>query len=198
MKATRLEAFSDGVLAIIITIMVLELKVPPGVSIAALLEVLPVFLFYVFSFVFVAIYWVNHHHLLHLARHVDGPVLWFNMLLLFWLSLIPFATGYLGESFGLLKSAPLASRHAVALYAIVSLAAGIAFYFLRRTIARQSHDDPKVRSLHARMLRKNQVALAVYASAVVMAYVNVWVAMGLIVLPAAMYFMPDKQAEHVE
>src|SRR5581483_3242746 len=104
--------------------------------------------------------------------HVDGAVLWLNMVLLFWLSLIPFATAYLGQSFALLKTAPLGPRHAVALYGFISLAAGVAYYFLHAAVAKQGRDDPKLDALHQRMMRKNRLALALYAVAVPVAYLN--------------------------
>jgi len=185
-KPTRLEAFSDGVLAIIITIMVLELKPPPEHGWAALAQMAPTLFFYTLSFVFVAIYWVNHHHLVHLARHVDGPMLWWNMLLLFWLSLIPFATAYLGESG--------ASSFAVGFYGTIAAAAGMSYYFLRYAIAKQHREDTRLHALHRRMLNKNRLAIGIYVSAVLLAHWR-WVALGLIMVPALMYFMPERQAE---
>src|SRR3984893_164037 len=128
MKTARLEAFSDGVLAIIITIMVLELKVPHGEDLAALTPLLPVFFSYVLSFVYVGIYWNNHHHMLHVTKHVTGAVLWANLHLLFWLSLLPFVTGWMGEN----HFAPLPT----ALYGVVLMMSGVAYYMLERTIIR--------------------------------------------------------------
>src|SRR5918911_1469196 len=134
MQKSRLEAFSDGVIAIIITIMVLELKVPHGADLAALQPLLPVFLSYVLSFIYVGIYWSNHHHLLHATKRIDGRILWANLHLLFWLSLFPFATGWMGEN----HVAPLPT----AAYGLVLLMAAIAYYLLERLIiARQGRDS---------------------------------------------------------
>ncbi len=190
MKSTRLEAFSDGVIAIIITIMVLELKAPHEASLDGLLGVAPVFLYYIFSFFFVAIYWVNHHHLIHLTRCVDGPMLWYNIVLLFWLSLIPFVTAYLGESH--------AAKLAVGLYGVVSFAAAFSYYMLRCAIAKQHQDDARLLELHARLLRKNRLALALYAGAIGAAWFSAGLAMALIVFPALMYFMPDRRVEQLQ
>ena len=187
MKTTRLEAFSDGVIAIIITIMVLELKVPHEHQLAGLLEIWPVFFCYALSFITVAIYWVNHHHLIHLVRRVNAAVMWANINLLFWLSLMPFVTAYLGDNH--------VTSLAVALYGVVAAACGISYYILRHAIACQTHDDPKLRELHQCMLRKNQIAIGLYVLAVPLAYVSAWLAVGLIMLPAAMYFIPDRQVE---
>src|SRR4026209_1450928 len=134
MQTNRLEAFSDGVLAIVITIMVLELKVPHGVELSALKPVLPVFLSYVLSFVYVALYWNNHHHLLHATKHVDGCIMWANLHLLFWLSLFPFATGWIGEN----HVAPTPT----ALYGLVPMMAAASYYILERSIiSRQGRDS---------------------------------------------------------
>jgi uncharacterized membrane protein len=187
MKATRLEAFSDGVIAIIITIMVLELKAPHGADLGSLAKVLPVFFSYVLSFVMVAIYWVNHHHLIHLAQKVDGKVLWANINLLFWLSLFPWVTAYLGDS----HAKPLA----VGLYALVAAACSAAFYFLRASISCHHHRDERLQALHCRLGRKNLLALAIYLGAIPLAWVAVPVALLLIALPAVMYFMPDRRLE---
>ena len=190
MKATRLEAFSDGVIAIIITIMVLELKPPHEASLDGLWQVAPVFFSYVFSFFFVAIYWVNHHHLVALTKCVDGPMLWYNLLLLLWLSLLTFVTAYLGDSHG--------AKLAVALYGLVSLAAGCSYYMLRCAIAKQHTEDPRLRELHTRLLQRNRIAIAIYAAAVATAIFSATAAMVLIVLPALMYFMPDRRTEELQ
>ena len=189
MKATRLEAFSDGVIAIIITIMVLELKVPHEHTVAGLFKVWPTFFSYALSFVTVAIYWVNHHHLIHLVRRVNAGVMWANMNLLFWLSLIPFVTAFLGEN----HATPLA----VALYGAVAAACGMSYYLLRHAIACQTHDEPKVSHLHQCMLKKNRIAIGIYVAAVPVAYLSPWLALALIVLPAAMYFIPDREVERL-
>ena len=188
MKSTRLEAFSDGVIAIIITIMVLELKAPrDDATLNGLLAVGPTFFAYALSFVNVAIYWVNHHHLIHLVRRVNAGVMWANMNLLFWLSLVPFATAYLGTN--------RASKQSVALYGVSAGLCALAFYVLRHAIACQTHDDPKVSHLHRCMLRKNRIGIGVYAVAVGAAGISNWLALGLIALPAAMYFLPDREVE---
>jgi len=187
MRATRLEAFSDGVIAIIITIMVLELKVPPEHSPTDLLDVAPTFFAYVLSFLNVAIYWVNHHHLIHLVRRVSASVMWANLNLLFWLSLVPFATAYLGANH--------ASSWSVALYGISAGLCAVAYYILRHAIACQTHDDPKVSQLHRCMLRKNRIGTGIYAVAVGTACYSRWLALALILLPAAMYFIPDREVE---
>jgi uncharacterized membrane protein len=186
-KATRLEAFSDGVIAIIITIMVLELKAPQDIGVIGLKRVLPVFLSYVLSFIIVAIYWVNHHHLIHLAQKVDGKILWANINLLFWISLFPWVTAYLGANYK--------NSLAVALYAIVATACGASFYLLRSTIACHHRGDERLQALHCRMGRKNLLALAIYITAIPMAWVAIPLSLFLIALPAIMYFMPDRQLE---
>ncbi len=187
MKSTRLEAFSDGVIAIIITIMVLELKPPHTPTAAALLELWPVFASYGISFLIVAIYWNNHHHLVHLARRVDARVMWANMNLLFWLSLVPFSTAYLGEN----HLAPLA----VALYGANAAVCAVSFYLLRGAIACQSCEDPRLARLHGCMQSKNRIAILIYLVAVGMAWASTWVALLLILTPAAMYFVPDREVE---
>jgi uncharacterized membrane protein len=189
MKTTRLEAFSDGVIAIIITIMVLELKVPHEVGFQALVEMWPVFFCYALSFVTVAIYWVNHHHLLHLVRRVDAGLLWTNMNFLFWLSLMPFATAYLGEY----HVVPFA----VALYGVVTTACGIAYYFLRHAVACQARDDPKLWALHQRMITKNRIATVIHLSAIPLAYFSTKLALVVFMLPAVMYFVPDRKVEEL-
>ena len=187
MKATRLEAFSDGVIAIIITIMVLELKVPHEHSLKALLDMWPIFFSYALSFLNVAIYWVNHHHLIHLVRRVNAPVMWANMNLLFWLSLVPFSTAYLGEAH--------ATSTAVAIYGAVAGLCALSYYILRHAIACQTHDDAKVSHLHQCMLKKNRIGMGIYALAIGVAFLSPWVALALIMTPAAMYFVPDREVE---
>ena len=187
MKATRLEAFSDGVIAIIITIMVLELKVPHDTSLGSLLEMWPVFFSYALSFITVAIYWMNHHHLIHMVRRIDSGVMWANMGFLFVLSLLPFATAYLGENHG--------ARIAVALYGVVTTACGVAYYCLRFAVACQSHDEPRLQELHRRMLKKNRLAFFIHVVAVALVFVSTWLSLAILMLPAAMYFIPDRQVE---
>ncbi len=187
MKTTRLEAFSDGVIAIIITIMVLELKVPHDTSLGSLLEMWPVFFSYALSFITVAIYWMNHHHLIHMVRRIDSGVMWANMGFLFVLSLLPFATAYLGENHG--------ARLAVAVYGLVTTACGIAYYALRHAVACQTRDEPKLQELHRCMLRKNRLAAGIHLLAVSLVFVSTWLSLAILMLPAAMYFIPDKQVE---
>ena len=189
MKTTRLEAFSDGVIAIIITIMVLELKAPHDPSLTGLAKVLPTLLSYVLSFTIVAIYWLNHHHLIHLAKRVNGRILWANMNLLFWLSLMPWVTAYLGET----HAAPLA----VGLYGAVATACSSSFYLLRQIIACHHRDDAGLCALHQRMGRKNLMAVGIYLAAIPLSWVFVPLALVLIATPALMYFLPDRQVERL-
>jgi uncharacterized membrane protein len=185
-RTNRLEAFSDGVIAIIITIMVLELKPPHDPDIRSLVRIWPTFCAYVLSFVIIAIYWVNHHHLIHLVTRVDAIILWANINLLFWLSVVPWATVYLGENHLL----PLP----VALYATVSLIGAISFFILRAVIARQHH-EPEFDKLNKKMARKNLMAILIYLVAVGAAFVYVPLALILVALPAAMYFLPEHLVE---
>ena len=186
MDKGRLEAFSDGVIAIIITIMVLELSVPRGTDLAALRPLLPVFASYVLSFVFIGIYWSNHHHMLHAVREVNGGILWANLHLLFWLSLVPFVTGWMGENhFAALP---------VALYGVVLLMAGIAYYILSRALIRHHGKD----SALARAVGndfKGKVSVAIYAVAVPLSFVNRWVAFGIYVAVAVIWLVPDRRIE---
>ena len=184
---TRLEAFSDGVIAIIITIMVLELKVPHDTSPQALLALLPIFLSYALSFLVVAIIWVNHHHLVHTVDHVDGRILWLNNHLLFWLSLVPFTTGFMGEN----HLAPLP----VALYGFVLFCSGMAFDLLRRTIARQHLADAVLSAVHRRSNRTNLVTAGLYLLSVPLAWVSVWISVFIFLLVPAVYFMPGRTIE---
>jgi uncharacterized membrane protein len=183
----RLEGFSDGVVAIIITIMVLELKVPHGTSPEALVPLVPVFLSYALSFLVVAIIWVNHHHLVHTLGQVTGRILWLNNHLLFWLSLVPFTTAYMGEN----HLAPLA----VALYGTVMFFSGVAFDLLRRAVARdQAHDSAMV-ALHRRANRTNAISAAFYLASVPLAWVSVWLAVFIFLLVPLVYFMPGRTIE---
>ncbi|PTU32087.1 TMEM175 family protein [Stenotrophobium rhamnosiphilum] len=185
----RLEAFSDGVIAIIITIMVLEMKVPHATDLAALAELVPVFLSYVLSFIYVGIYWNNHHHLLHVSHRVDGRVLWANLHLLFWLSLFPFATGWMGENhFAALPTAA---------YGVVLLAASIAFFILQRAIIRVNGG---AESELAGALGKDfagKISPVLYAAAIPLAFYNQWISDALYVLVAAIWFIPDRRIEKV-
>jgi uncharacterized membrane protein len=186
MNKNRLEAFSDGVLAIIITIMVLELKVPHDASFGALLPLWPVFLCYVLSFIYIGIYWNNHHHLLHAARRVTGGALWANLHLLFWLSLLPFVTGWMGEN----HFAPLPT----ALYGVVLLMAGTAYWILAHVLIANEGTD----SLLARAIgkdRKGAASVVVYAIAIPVAFVQEWLAQVLYVAVALLWLVPDRRIE---
>lgn len=167
MNKGRLEAFSDGVLAVIITIMVLEMKTPRGTSLAALKPVLPVFLGYLLSFVYIGIYWNNHHHLLHATQHVNGATLWANLHLLFWLSLVPFATDWIGQNH--FDSWP------VAIYGAVLLMAGIAYYILTRTLIRLHGEGSTLATAIGRD-QKGTLSIAVYAAAIPLAFYRPWIA----------------------
>jgi TMEM175 potassium channel family protein len=182
----RLEAFSDGVLAIIITIMVLELKVPHGADLGALGPLLPVFLSYVLSFIFIGIYWSNHHHLLHAVRHVDGRILWANLHLLFWLSLIPFVTGWMGENHF--------AAWPVALYGTVLLSAAIAYVILTRVLVSYHGRDSALAKAVGKDF-KGKVSVVCYAVAIPLAFVNSWLACGLYVLVVVMWLIPDRRIE---
>jgi uncharacterized membrane protein len=186
MRKGRLEAFSDGVIAILITIMVLELKVPHGDDWAALRPLLPVFLTYVLSFVYLAIYWNNHHHMLQATDHINGKILWANMHLLFWLSLIPFVTGWMGENhFANLPSA---------VYGAVLLAAAIAYYVLQKMIIAQQGRNSKLRGAIGRDF-KGRISPLIYLVAIPLAFVNQWISLALYVLTALMWLIPDRRIE---
>jgi uncharacterized membrane protein len=188
MTKGRLEAFSDGVVAIIITIMVLEMKVPHGADLAAIRPLLPVFLSYVLSYVNVGIYWNNHHHLLQAARRVDGRVLWSNLLLLFWLSLVPFFTGWMGENH--FASLPTAS------YGVVLLMAAYSYLVLQRAlVAVDGASAPLARAVGAD--RKGQVSRLLYIAAVPGAFVRPWIAWVLYVTVALLWFVPDRRIERL-
>ena len=188
MGKNRLEAFSDGVLAIIITIMVLELKVPHGADLSVLVPLLPVFLSYVLSFVYIGIYWNNHHHLLHTVGHVSGGILWANLHLLFWLSLFPISTGWMGENhFAAVPSA---------MYGVVLLMASIAYWLLQRTIINSQGQD----SLLARAIGrdyKGKSSPIFYALAIPAAFVSPWISASLYVFVALMWLVPDRRIEKI-
>ena len=186
MTPGRLEAFSDGVLAILITIMVLELKVPHSAELHALRPLVPVFLSYVLSFVYIGIYWNNHHHLLKGASTVTGGIMWANQHLLFWLSLFPFATAWMGEND--FATVP------VACYGVVTLCAALAFYLLQSTIVTHEGRDSAIAKALGRD-RKGKVSPVLYASAIPLAFVNRWIAVGLYVLVAVIWFVPDRRLE---
>ena len=186
MSRDRLAAFSDGVIAILITIMVLELKVPHGVDFAALSGLLPVFLTYVLSFIFLAIYWNNHHHMLHVTERVTGGILWANMHLLFWLSLVPFVTGWMGEN----HFAPLPT----ALYAAVMLFSGVAYYILERVIIHSQGANSKLKAAVGNDL-KGKISVALYFAAVLLAFVNQIFSHVIFVAVALMWLIPDRRIE---
>jgi uncharacterized membrane protein len=188
MATGRLEAFSDAVIAIIMTIMVLELKVPHETGWAALNSLLPVFLSYVLSFVYLGIYWNNHHHLLQVAQQVNGRVLWANMHLLFWLSLVPFATGWMGEN----QFAALP----VALYGMVLLLAAIAYFILTRTLVAHHGRNSAIAAAIGDDF-KGKISLVIYAVAIPLAFVQSWLACALYVLVALIWLIPDRRIERV-
>ncbi|MEA5624224.1 TMEM175 family protein [Nostoc sp. UHCC 0251] len=183
----RLEAFSDGVIAIIITIMVLEIKVPHGFDLAALRPLIPVFLSYVLSFIFLGIYWNNHHHLLQAVRHVNGRILWANLHLLFWLSLIPFVTGWMGEN--------QFAAMPVALYGMVLLLSALAYFILTRTLISHHGSDSTLAIAVGRDF-KGKISMVCYAVAIPLAFVNSWFACILYVLVAVMWLIPDRRIEN--
>ena len=186
MEKDRLLAFSDGVIAIIITIMVLELKVPHDASLHALAQVLPVFLSYVLSFIYISIYWNNHHHFFHLVRHVTGGILWANLHLLFWLSLVPFATGWLGQN----RFAPLPT----AVYGVALLMPAIAWYVMQTVIIRtQGRDSPLARALGRDL--KGRISPVLYSSGILCAFLDARISDTIYVLVALMWLVPDRRIE---
>lgn len=186
MKKDRLEAFSDGVVAILITIMVLELKIPHGTDWESLRPIVPVFLTYVLSFIYIGIYWNNHHHMLYATDHINGKILWANMHLLFWLSLVPFVTGWMGEN----HFAPLPT----AVYGAVLLAAAIAYFILQRLIIAEQGANSKLKDAVGHDI-KGKISPLIYALAIPLAFVHQWIADGLYVLVALMWLIPDRRIE---
>src|SRR6266545_2468545 len=186
MSKGRMEAFSDGVLAIIITIMVLAFELPHQADLTALIPLVPVFLSYMLSFVFLGIYWNNHHHLLQAVRQVNGRILWANLHLLFWLSLIPFVTGWMGENH--FAAAP------VALYGVVMLCAGVAYYLLTRALIARHGSDSELAIAVGRDF-KGIVSVAMYALAIPLAFVSSWIACSLYIVVAIMWLIPDRRIE---
>jgi uncharacterized membrane protein len=182
----RLEAFSDGVVAILITIMVLELKVPHGIEISDLFKLLPLFLTYILSFVFLAIYWNNHHHLLHATTKVNGKILWANMHLLFWLSLIPFVTGWMGENH--FASLPTAA------YGVVLLFVVIAYYILQSLIKAAEGPNSRLSQALGRDF-KGKVSPILYIIAIPMAFILQWISEAIYVRVALMWLIPDRRIE---
>lgn len=186
MSKGRIEAFSDGVIAILITIMVLELKIPEGDDLAALRPLLPVFVSYVLSFIYLGIYWNNHHHLFQVVEMIDGRVLWANLHLLFWLSLVPFATAWMGEN--------QFTAWPVALYGVVLLCAAIAYFILAQTLLSLHSQD----SLLATALgqdTKGKASVIIYLVAVLLTAVNPWIAFALYIVVAVIWLIPDRRIE---
>ncbi|HVG34090.1 MAG TPA: TMEM175 family protein [Pyrinomonadaceae bacterium] len=186
MKKGRLEAFSDGVIAIILTIMVLELKIPHGADWESLRPLVPVFLTYVLSFVYLGIYWNNHHHMLYMTDRINGKILWANMHLLFWLSLIPFTTGWMGENH--FASLP------TAVYGAVLLASAIAYTILQNLIIAEQGADSKLKAAIDKDI-KGKLSPLFYVLGILLAFVNQWVSDGLYMLVALMWLIPDRRIE---
>lgn len=182
----RLEAYSDAVMAILITIMVLELKVPHGTELSALKPLWPVFLSYVLSFIYLGIYWNNHHHLLHATKRVSGAVLWSNHHLLFWLSIVPFVTGWMGEN----HFAPMPT----ALYGFVLLMAGVSYWILQRAIVRAQGEDSILAAAMGRDLKGN-LSPIVYIAGIIATFINPWISGALYILVAFWWLIPDRRIE---
>ena len=186
MGRDRLAAFSDGIIAIIITIMVLELKAPHGSDWAALAGLVPAFLSYVLSFVYLAIYWNNHHHLLHTVKRVNGMILWANIFLLFWLSLLPLASAWIGENqFATLPTA---------VYGVALLMPAISYYLLQRSIIRTQGVNSTLAQALGRDF-KGKVSVVLYAVAILVAFVNVWISNAIYIFVALMWLIPDRRIE---
>ena len=188
MNKSRIEAFSDGVIAIIITIMVLELKVPHQADIHTLLPLLPVFLSYVLSFIMIGIYWNNHHHMFHAVSHVRGGVLWANLHLLFWLSLTPFTTAWMGENH--IEAVP------VAVYGFVLMMSGVAYYILARALIRLEGENSPIAEAFGRD-RKGKISVVIYAAAIGLAFLSPWIAIACYVAVALIWLVPDRRVERV-
>ncbi len=186
MGKSRMEAFSDGVLAIILTIMVLELKVPHGDELSSLKPLLPFFLSYILSFIYIGIYWNNHHHLLHAVQQINGKVLWANNHLLFWLSLIPFSTGWMGENH--FTTLP------VVIYGIILMMAGIAYYILVRVLVNQNiHNVKLAKAVGAD--KKGKLSVIIYFVAIFFSFVHPYIGCCLYILVATIWLIPDKRIE---
>ncbi len=188
MKKNRLEAFSDGVLAIIITIMVLEMEIPHGNTIYDLLPLIPTFLSYVLSFIYVGIYWNNHHHMMHTVSRVSGSILWANMHLLFWLSLFPFSTGWMGEN----SFAPWPTT----LYGIVLLMAAISYHILQNAIINTEGEQSKLKEAVGRDL-KGKASMILYSLGVIVAIRWTWIALNLYAIIAFIWLIPDRRIERI-
>lgn len=190
MGTSRLEAFSDGVIAIIVTIMVLELRAPSQPNLTALLKVAPIFLSYLLSFLMVAIMWVNHHHLIHAVREVNARLLWVNLHLLFWMSVVPFVTDFLGKN----HREPMA----VALYGLDLTLCAVSFVMLRSELARQYRDDPEMSEYHAAMQRKNAFSATLYLLSAPLAYISIYFSYFIFILIPVIYFLPEKKLATLE
>ena len=186
MNKSRLEAFSDGVLAIIITIMVLEIKVPHGDQIVNLLPLVPIFLSYILSFIYVGIYWNNHHHMMHTVTHVTGSILWANLHLLFWLSMVPFATGWMGEN----HFSPMP----MALYGIILLIAALAYFILQNQIIKSQGKDSVLAKAIGKDI-KGWISPFIYITAIASCWLNQWIGGGLYILVALIWLIPDTRIE---
>ncbi|TDQ25566.1 TMEM175 family protein [Tenacibaculum caenipelagi] len=190
MKTGRLEAFSDGVLAIVITIMVLEMKAPEDTTFKGLLSVAPVFISYLLSFIYLGIYWNNHHHLLQVTKKVNGSILWANLHLLFWLSLIPFTTSWIGEHGHYNEALPVAT------YGFVLLMSGIAYFILERVLIKY-HDDNYPLSKLCRKGTKDYISMIIYLLAVPISFVNTWISIACYIAVALMWLMPERKLEEL-
>jgi len=188
MQKGRLEAFSDGVIAVIITIMVLEMKVPHGTDPAALAPLIPVFVSYVLSYVYVGIYWNNHHHMLHAAKSINGSILWANLHLLFWLSLIPFVTGWMGENHF--------AEIPVALYGTILLMSAISYYVLSRCLIKHEGPESLLGSAVGKDF-KGRISVVIYVVAILLSFVNRWLALGLYFFVAFLWLVPDRRIERM-
>lgn len=186
MKKGRVEAFSDGVIAIIITIMVLEMKIPHDNTIAALKPLFPVFLSYVLSFIYIGIYWNNHHHMMHAVKTINGKILWANMHLLFWLSLIPFVTGWMGENHF--------TKWPIAFYGFVLFMNALAYTILAKLLIKH-HGPESILGKAIGKDTKGKISLALYLSAMLMAFVNAWISLAIYVIVAIIWIIPDTRIE---
>ncbi len=182
----RVEAFSDGVIAIIITVMLLEIKVPHGDKLNLLKPVAPVFISYILSFIYLGIYWNNHHHMMHSVQHVNGKVLWANTHLLFWLSLIPFATAWMGEN--------NFTKWPVILYGTILLLCGVAYYILAQALIKLHGKNSTIADAIGSD-KKGKLSVVIYAFAIALSFINPWIGMALYAIVAAMWIIPDKRIE---
>lgn len=189
MKTGRIEAFSDGVLAIVITIMVLEMKAPEETDLKSLLETFPIFLSYLLSFIYLGIYWNNHHHLLQVTQKVNGKILWGNLHLLFWLSLIPFATSWIGENYN--------AALPIALYGAILLMAAIAYWILEIQLIKFHDENFPLKQVTQRGA-KEHLSIFIYFIAIPAAFLNSWISIACFVIVAIMWIVPDRRLESVE